>query len=84
MKGARSILFSLTVGFAVLAPPWTYLDSGHIGAAYAASFVNGTVTLAGVFAPTANSYARAVTARAPGCASMATAIMAATPTVYGS
>jgi hypothetical protein len=35
MKGVRSILFSLTVGFAVLVPPWTYLGSRHIGEAYA-------------------------------------------------
>lgn len=66
MKGVRSILFSLTVGSAVLAPPWTYLDSGHIAAAYAYSTVRGTVTLVGVYAPGSNvvggvqvNYARA-------------------------
>jgi hypothetical protein len=40
MKGVRSILFSLTVVFAVLAPPWTYLGSRHIGAAYAQAVPN--------------------------------------------
>jgi hypothetical protein len=53
MKGVRNVLFSLTVGFAVLAPPWTYLGSRHIGAAYADVLVNGTVILARVYPPAA-------------------------------
>jgi hypothetical protein len=51
MKGVRSILFSLTVGFAVLAPPWTYLGSRHIGAAYAQVSVTGTLVSVGTLEP---------------------------------
>jgi hypothetical protein len=59
MKGARSILYSLTVGFAVLAPPWTYLGSRHFGEADAATVV-GTVTFVGTLksGTSVNSLAR--------------------------
>jgi hypothetical protein len=56
MKSARNVLFSLTVGFAVLAPPWTYLDSRHIGAAYAQPVgVTGTLDFVGTLDPQAGS-----------------------------
>jgi hypothetical protein len=49
MKDVRGIIFGVTVGLAVLFPPWTYVGFGHFGKAYAQ--VLGTVTFAGTFAP---------------------------------
>ena len=58
MKGVRSVLFSFTISLAVLAPPWTYLGSRHIGEAYAQAAqvtVTGTLDRVGTFEPLGGS-----------------------------
>jgi hypothetical protein len=51
MKDVRGIIFGVTVGLAVLFPPWTYVGSRDFGKAYAQVSVSGTVTFAGVYYP---------------------------------